>query len=112
MFAVSAPVELVLSHRNRTTADGEPATGGLGSGHDVVSVNDTSGPLEFEESLTKYAAARRASEDRARLWFTLFVPFRIPTNAVPSAPMINASIVIVINTSTSVNPCSRWSGVR
>ena len=47
MLVVTAPEELVLLQLKRTTGVAAPATGGLGSGHDVVSVSETSGPLEF-----------------------------------------------------------------
>ena len=51
MLAVVVPVELVLSQLKRTTGVGVPATGGLASGHDVVSLSDVSGPLELAASV-------------------------------------------------------------
>src|SRR3954451_20695931 len=100
MFAVSTPVELVLSQVNRATADAVPATGGFASGHEVVSESDTSGPLELPASEAKYAAAKRASAERARLWLTRFVPPSITTKLAPSAAMMNAWIVTATTSST------------
>jgi len=50
-FAVTTPVELRLFHPKSATATGVPATGGAGSGHNVVLISEISGPLEFRASL-------------------------------------------------------------
>ena len=46
--------DAVVVQLKRTTGVTVPATGGLGLAHDVVSVSDTSGPLELLASLTMY----------------------------------------------------------
>ncbi len=61
MFAVVLPDESVVFQLNRTTAVWAPDTGGLASGHELVSESDSSGPLELRASLTMYCAAIRAS---------------------------------------------------
>jgi len=52
VLVVAPPNELVVSQLKRTIGVAAPTTGGYGSGHDVVSVSETSGPLELRASLT------------------------------------------------------------
>ncbi len=106
MLGTVLPSESVLSQLNRTTGEAVPATGGLASGHELVSVSDISGPLEFRASLMMYCAAIRASLVASRLWCTWVPPRMMPTNAIASAPMMRPWITSATRSSASVKPPS------
>ena len=90
-----------------------PATGGLASAHDVVVGERDLGTARVARVADDVGRRDpRVARARQALVHRTCVPFRIPTNAMPSAPTMIASITIATSTSTSVNPASSRVGSR